>query len=768
MNWTNSLTVAGGNIQISNFDFQISNIYLDVGDNIITVFGTNIFGDPDSDSVIITRGDIGTGAPFINITNENADVPYNVLTYNIGGTNNSHVTGVMNWTNSLTGDNGSIPVSGNDFQVSNINLDIGANEIIVSGTNRWGVYTNDSVIITRGGTGNGNPFINITNVYEMIAYDKSSVSVAGTNNIHVMGEIWWSNTTTSASGNTTRITPGSNSWITSVPLDHGNNQIIVYGTNLLNTVTNDIINIYRAAWDDIQPFINITNENTTVGYNVATYTIGGTNNANVVGMMNWTNLQSGANGNFQLSTFNFQISNIFLVWGPNKIIVYGTNIYGHVTNDYIYIFKYNIDGSGQQSGSKFGRRLPGKLIGWGHNGAGQTNCPAGSDFVAVSGGGDYYSLALKSDGSLVGWGNNDYGKTNCPPGNNFVAVAGGVNHSLALKNDGKLVGWGKSDHGQTNCPAGNNFIAVAAGSYHSLALKSDGKLVGWGYNQLGQTNCPPGSNFVAVAGGLSHSLALIIDGSLVGWGWNNFGQTNCPAGSNFVAIAAGGLHSLALKSDGTLVGWGSNGSGQTNCPHGSDFIAVAAGYYHSLALKNDGTLIGWGSNNMYGETNCPAGSNYITVAGGGSHSLAIYTTLNQPQIATNALIFPSAGVTILAPNLTNIIWDIEKITDEIDGTNLTITKISVHLALTTNEVATVTNDVSNLLGEIPWLVPENLIGNETNYVLKFEVVDSSSLTNSRIFWDNKFTIVPESGGSLILGILILFFWEIKLKLTCGR
>jgi len=129
---------------------------------------------------------------------------------------------------------------------------------------------------------------------------------------------------------------------------------------------------------------------------------------------------------------------------------------------------------------------------------------------------------------------------------------------------------------------------------------------------------------------------------------------------------------------------------------------------------------------------------------------------SEPHIATNALIFPSNGAVILAPFPTNIIWDIEKITDDIDGTNLTITKISVHIAVTTNEVATVTNDISNLLGEIPWLVPGNLIGGETNYVLKFEVVDSSSLTNSRIFWDNKFVVVPEPGafGSVISYLLL--------------
>ena len=130
-----------------------------------------------------------------------------------------------------------------------------------------------------------------------------------------------------------------------------------------------------------------------------------------------------------------------------------------------------------------------------------------------------------------------------------------------------------------------------------------------------------------------------------------------------------------------------------------------------------------------------------------------------PQIAANALIFPASNSIILAPHPTNIIWDVSKITDE---TDLTITKISVHLASNSNEVAVVTNDISNLLGEITWDVPESLIGNETNYVMKFEVVNTLSLTNSRVFLDNVFVIVPEP-FCLLFVIYQLLFIKLRFK-----
>ena len=150
----------------------------------------------------------------------------------------------------------------------------------------------------------------------------------------------------------------------------------------------------------------------------------------------------------------------------------------------------------------------------------------------------------RAAGPLAGWGSNGQGQINVPAGA-FTVVDAGSYHSLAIRSNGTLRGWGYNADGQINVPAGT-FTAVAASFYHSLAIRSNGTLAGWGYNGEGQIDVPAGT-FTAVAAGWYHSLAIRSDGTLTGWGNNGNGQIEVPTGT-FVAIAAGDYHSLAIRS----------------------------------------------------------------------------------------------------------------------------------------------------------------------------------------------------------------------------
>ena len=291
-----------------------------------------------------------------------------------------------------------------------------------------------------------------------------------------------------------------------------------------------------------------------------------------------------------------------------------------------------------------------------------------SALTAIAGG-DYHSLALRSDGTVWTWGENAYGEL----GNDTLSGSDTPVQVLGPGGSGHLTG----------------IVAIAGIGFHSLALRSDGTVWAWGdngYGQLGNgttTNSetpvqvvgPGGSGYltgiVAIAGGLYHSLALRSDGTVWTWGYNYYGaptnsetpvQVVGPGGSGFltgiVAVAGGSTDSLALRNDGTVWAWGYNeygelGNGtfttsgtpvQVVGPGGSGYltgiVAIAGGSVHSLAVRSDGTVWAWGYNE-YGQLGNgalttsdtpvqvlgPGGSGYLTgmvaVAGAVYHSLAL-------------------------------------------------------------------------------------------------------------------------------------------------
>ncbi len=195
-------------------------------------------------------------------------------------------------------------------------------------------------------------------------------------------------------------------------------------------------------------------------------------------------------------------------------------------------------------------------------------------------------------------------------------------------------------------------------------------------------------------------------------------------------------------------------------------FAIISGTCHAYELSLNGIVPAVSEANGYGWTaGIPVGG-FMTgddvdlYAGYWEPPLAQYS--NSPQIAADALIFPAANSIIFASSPTNIIWHVDKITDNIDGTNLTITSITLHYADTTNYILEITNNIDNVLGEIEMEIPDGNWDGLTNYVLKFEVVNSSSLTNSRIFWDNEFSVVPEPGAIGAINsylLLVLGIWR---------
>jgi predicted outer membrane repeat protein len=172
-------------------------------------------------------------------------------------------------------------------------------------------------------------------------------------------------------------------------------------------------------------------------------------------------------------------------------------------------------------------------------------------------------------------------------------------------------------------------------------------------------------------------------------------------------------------------------------------LTAGPGWSADIPLMHGDNLVGVFGSNYAGQV----AFDYVTI-----HRETYEEAI--PRIETNALIFPFAGSMLSASAHTNIIWDPVKIYDEIDGTNLTVNVISVLRSNDLSEAAIAATNIANGNGAYTWLVPPELIGGVTGYVLRFEVIDSSSLTNSRVFSGNGFIVVPESfAGIVVLGML---------------
>jgi len=144
VHWVNSLS--GDQDYVDASAGIIEDVALNVGSNLITVTGTNLYGQKVIDSVTITRSE-SLATPFIDITTGNTNVNFGTAQLDIIGTN-VNIVGTMNWENQFTGASGSISATSN-WTILNVALNVGANVITVTGTNVYGDIASANATITR-------------------------------------------------------------------------------------------------------------------------------------------------------------------------------------------------------------------------------------------------------------------------------------------------------------------------------------------------------------------------------------------------------------------------------------------------------------------------------------------------------------------------------------------------------------------------------------------------------------------------------------------
>lgn len=216
-----------------------------------------------------------------------------------------------------------------------------------------------------------------------------------------------------------------------------------------------------------------------------------------------------------------------------------------------------------------------------------------------------HSLAIKTNGTLWAWGANTAGETGHGIGygigvngilsprqvgvdSNWAEIAGGNYFSLAVKTDGTLWAWGDNPNGNlgtgnttdysipTQVGALTNWRKIAAsnnqtGTCHSLAVKTDGTLWAWGIGSFGALG----------NGSTTDRSSPVQIGTENGW----------------IEVDAGDRSSIALRQNGTIWTWGQNANGQLGLSDTTDrsspvqvgtvstWYRVMAGRYQMHALR---------------------------------------------------------------------------------------------------------------------------------------------------------------------------------------
>jgi len=328
--WSNRQTRVAGSI-VAAREWVITGVPVQVGANVIDVTGTNMYGWKDTASVTITRLPYGSGTPEILLVTTNSVVANEVTSYAVAGSN-KHIVGVMHWTNLLTGARSTLAAAPS-WTINGIGLDVGANTILVTGTNMYGVRATELVTITRLPVGSGVPEILLYTTNTVVTNEVTSFTISGTNNRHVVGYMWCTNLVSGAH----RAFPATAPWVVSnLALAIGDNVVRVHGTNMYGDGAAVEVVITRLPDGSGTPWLDVTTASGTVAYESVSITIAGTNNHHVVGTVVWSNTLTGSGGSFA-AVRSWEIAGAGLDVGVNTITVVGTNMYGEAAADQITI-----------------------------------------------------------------------------------------------------------------------------------------------------------------------------------------------------------------------------------------------------------------------------------------------------------------------------------------------------------------------------------------------------------------------------------------------
>jgi len=545
-----------------------------------------------------------------------------------------------------------------------------------------------------------NFFLDITNENFSVYYQESSTEFSGTNFNFVAGRMWWTNLTSGTSGS---ITSGDSWTAENVPLAAGENSITVFAEGHYGVLANDSITITRTKIDNSDSPVHYVSTNGLAVWPFTNWTTAATVIQDAVDAADYDDKVLVSNGFYysgglemgtQFFTNRVYVSrkicvesvsgaeNTFIVGAPAFDGDFGT---GAVRCVYLEP-ETAISGFTLTNGHTYT--------------SGDQNTYCGGGGAVLNGGGTVSNCVIlgnksKSQGGGI---NLHHGGTiyNCEIFNNYAGWQGGA----ALNESGDI----KSSiiHNNSSYADGGGGVYFWYGGtsinsivYYNKATASMPQTDNWRYWRGGTGIYTCTFPEFAGVGNITNEPCFI---SSIDNNWRLQSTSPCiNSGTNALAAVPYDLDDNQRIIAGTV----DMGCYEYSFPPFIDItnenttVNYSVDTYTIAGTNNENVVGGTWTNLLTGETgnfqfsiNLDHGDNIVKVSGTNVFGQSTNDVVcihrktwseSAPQIATNALVFPKANSIIFASTTTNIIWDVEGITDDIDGTNLTITKIDLAL-----------------------------------------------------------------------------------------
>ena len=333
------------NFSFSGSSFSLSNISLQNGSNTVVVSASNNAGQASDQTVIIYKQPVNNNTnnpnpPTVNITSPSSN-PYN--SSSSSATIRATIRNVRSSSNISFTVNGQVirnfSFSGTSFVASNINLQQGSNNIVITASNSDGNGSDQTSIIYQPVRNATPPTVNITtpsaNPYN--SSNNNATIRASIRNVRTSRDISF---TVNGQASSSFSFSGTSFVATGINLQQGNNFIVISASNQDGNASDQTTIIYQPQRTPTPPTVNITSPSAdpyTASTNRATVraTIRNVNNRN--------DLQMQVNGqtirNFSFSGSNFVATNVNLQQGNNVVVISASNPDGTASDQTTIIYK---------------------------------------------------------------------------------------------------------------------------------------------------------------------------------------------------------------------------------------------------------------------------------------------------------------------------------------------------------------------------------------------------------------------------------------------